>query len=666
MLIRRLTAQLGQLRAVWRFTFLQRRLAVLLLTVLWLAPLLTAGSWISTRPAHHRATAQSRAVASDSALWTQWEHVATTTDPHFTLPQTDESLAIDPAFAGYYAAHAGATLLGPALTPALPTILGLVQFFTAGALLQPNAQAQALIKQQQQQPQTQGKSTAHQTTIPQVFGPTTQQVLRDSLYASDGNVAQLAIFHALLSAGSTVHIGGDTGNLSYAALRGALQPSRLVTTPAESEIDPQSRIRSAPNVFIAEGEKGTHSVGHTIPDIFWDYMTSSDIAPDGWVVDFGQPLTEALPLTTIRDGQLHHLTAQAFWNAVLIADNDAPDSTGQPSVQVLDIGRAYLQTFGPPKLDIHADEQVWSTGDTAVLDTVTSGTAKIHVGQAFPFTLAGDTQSVNGAFWYHVHWQTPRNSGDGWVSASALTFTSPGAAPAWASFDVLSPDLAKYLAAQGQNSAAVVYDVTHNQYYTYNPDGQFIMASSAKVPIMLTLLTKLEDQGRGPNDQEMYLLTTMIENSDNDSAQALFEEIGGAPAMDAFMHRVNVPGLWPNPDGWGWSTVSPMAMVRLLTLLQQGKILNAQDRALALNLMRNVESDQQVGVGDTAPQGASVALKDGWVPGPDGLWAMNSSGIITLGGETYIIAVYTQHYGSLDDGWNITRHVCGAVAQSLS
>ncbi|MGZ6391800.1 MAG: serine hydrolase, partial [Ktedonobacterales bacterium] len=345
--------------------------------------------------------------------------MATTTDPHFTLPQTAASLAIDPAFAGYYAAHTGAALLGSVLTPALPTSLGLVQFFTAGALLQPNAQAQALIKQSQQ-PQTQGKSTAHQTAIPQVFGPTTQQVLRDSLYVSDGSVVQLAIFHALLSAGSTVPIGGDTGSLSYAALRSALQPSRLVTIPAESEIDPQSHIHTAPNVFITEGKKGTASVGHTIPDIFWGYMTRSDIAPDGWDVDFGQPLTEALPLTTLRGGQLHHLTAQAFWNAVLIADNDAPDATGQPSVQVLDIGRAYLQTFGPPKLDIHANEQVWATGDTAVLDTVTSTTAKIHVGQAFPFTLAGDTQWVHGVLWYHVHWQTPRNGGDGWVSASAL------------------------------------------------------------------------------------------------------------------------------------------------------------------------------------------------------------------------------------------------------
>src|SRR5437879_4445756 len=129
MLRRMLTARLGQLRAVRRSASLRRSLAVLLLTVLWLAPVLMAASWIGTRPAHHRAAVQSRrVVASNTDLWTQWEHVTTTTDPRFTLPQTPASLAIDPAFAGYFDVHAGATLLGPALTPALPTSLGLVQF----------------------------------------------------------------------------------------------------------------------------------------------------------------------------------------------------------------------------------------------------------------------------------------------------------------------------------------------------------------------------------------------------------------------------------------------------------------------------------------------------------------------------------------------------------
>jgi hypothetical protein len=59
-------------------------------------------------------------------------------------------------------------------------------------------------------------------------------------------------------------------------------------------------------------------------------------------------------------------------------------------------------------------------------------------------------------------------------------------------------------------------------------------------------------------------------------------------------------------------------------------------------------------------------MKDGWVPGPDNLWAMNSSGIVTLGSETYIIAVYTQEQNQLQDGWTITQHVCGGVGQLLA
>ena len=59
-------------------------------------------------------------------------------------------------------------------------------------------------------------------------------------------------------------------------------------------------------------------------------------------------------------------------------------------------------------------------------------------------------------------------------------------------------------------------------------------------------------------------------------------------------------------------------------------------------------------------------MKDGWVPGPDGLWVMNTTGIITLGGETYIIAVYTDDDDSLQQGGDITRHVCQVVGQLLA
>jgi beta-lactamase class A len=233
-------------------------------------------------------------------------------------------------------------------------------------------------------------------------------------------------------------------------------------------------------------------------------------------------------------------------------------------------------------------------------------------------------------------------------------------------FDALDPGLASYLAGLGGRVGAVVYDVTHSITYQYNPGNSFTVASSVKVPIMLALLTKLEAQRREPNGNEMSLLTTMIENSNNDSAQALYEEIGDAPGLAAFAEQVGISGLKPLRGAWGWSTITPQAMVSLLSLLQQGKILTSAHRALAMSLMEHIEVDQRTGVGSTAPPSAIVAMKDGWVPAPDGLWAVNTSGIVTIGPETYIISVYTLDDPDLGAGWAITEHVCGAVAQLLS
>lgn len=132
------------------------------------------------------------------------------------------------------------------------------------------------------------------------------------------------------------------------------------------------------------------------------------------------------------------------------------------------------------------------------------------------------------------------------------------------------------------------------------------------------------------------------------------------------MQQIGVKGLDPDANAWGYSTITPQTMVDLLTLLYEGKILTRQDRATAYNLMENIESDQQVGVGDTASDGFMVAMKDGWVTGPDNLWAMNSSGIVMSHKEAYIISVYTQEQQSLDDGQEIVRHVCRSVAALLA
>jgi len=192
------------------------------------------------------------------------------------------------------------------------------------------------------------------------------------------------------------------------------------------------------------------------------------------------------------------------------------------------------------------------------------------------------------------------------------------------------------------------------------------MGSSMKVPIMLTFFNMIEREGREPTAHEMGLLTTMIENSNNDSASALYYgEIGGAQGVARYLASIHIADLEPDPDAWGYSLVKPQAMVTLLTDLYEGTILTPHHRQLAFYWMEHIESDQQVGVGDTAPDGTTVAMKDGWLPGPDDLWAMNSSGIVMQGQETYIISVYTHEQPTLVNGQTIAQRVCHTVAQLL-
>ena len=234
-----------------------------------------------------------------------------------------------------------------------------------------------------------------------------------------------------------------------------------------------------------------------------------------------------------------------------------------------------------------------------------------------------------------------------------------------ASIGTLSSSLATYLNSLGSNVGVVVQDTNRQRIYAYNGNQQFLTASSIKVPIMLTLFSQLEAQGREPNSNEMSLLTTMIENSSNDSASALFAEINGATGISNFMRQIGISGLTPNNNAWGYSQITPQTMVNLLARLHNGTILTATDRATALRLMRQVESDQRWGAGDTAPSGSTVAMKNGWVPGPDNLWTVNSSGIVTTGGETYIVSVYTQEQSSFADGRAIVQRVCADVSAAL-
>ena len=295
--------------------------------------------------------------------------------------------------------------------------------------------------------------------------------------------------------------------------------------------------------------------------------------------------------------------------------------------------------------------------------------AQVHLGANFPLALTSLSATVDGDKWVEASWQTPGRKGTGWLPEDAVTETKP-TGPASTTFDALDTELAEYLAGFGARVGVEVRDVTRGITYTYNADEQYYVASSVKVAIMLTLYSQLEARSKHPTAHQISLLTTMIENSNNDSATELYKEIGYQRGIRTFMKSLGISGLSPAPPttGWGYSTITPAAMVALLGRLNAGTVLNDADRAQALYLMRHVDAAGQAGVGDTRPTGAIVEMKDGWtsIDDPAGPWVVNSSGIVTLGTETYIISVYTDSDNSTAAGLSIIRHICKIVGQELT
>lgn len=323
-----------------------------------------------------------------------------------------------------------------------------------------------------------------------------------------------------------------------------------------------------------------------------------------------------------------------------------------------------------PTISIPTAGNAWTAKSAAITDLPgEGGTVEAHLGANYPLTLTGKSASVVGVPWFEATWQSPSRKGTGWLPASLVTNTKPTAGTS-AGFDALDSGLTSYLTGLGTRVGVDAFDVTRGVTYTYNAGLAYFVASSVKVPIMLTFLWQLEAKKKEPSSTQRSLLTTMIENSNNNSATALYKAIGYQNGIKAFMRSVGISGLSPATPvvGWGLSTITPACMVALLTKLNNGTVLNDDHREFALYLMRHIDSNGRVGVGDSSPAGATIAMKDGWygpIDDPSGPWVVNSSGIVTLGAETYIVSIYTDHDKGSGEGYTIVRHVAKSVGVAL-
>jgi beta-lactamase class A len=230
--------------------------------------------------------------------------------------------------------------------------------------------------------------------------------------------------------------------------------------------------------------------------------------------------------------------------------------------------------------------------------------------------------------------------------------------------DLFSAGLVAALDARAGVISASVLDLTTGISYQYRPGQLAITASIVKVEILGTLLAQAQASGRSLTSAEQTLATAMIEQSDNQAATDLWNEVGGASAVHAFDNVVGMPSTTPNP-AWGLTTTTAADQVTLLQrLVEPNSVLSNASRAYELGLMENVTPSQAWGVSAGVVPGTTVALKTGYEPVGSGS-TVDGIGWVDGHGRDYLIAVTTSADPSESYGISSISEVANAAWDAL-
>jgi hypothetical protein len=218
-------------------------------------------------------------------------------------------------------------------------------------------------------------------------------------------------------------------------------------------------------------------------------------------------------------------------------------------------------------------------------------------------------------------------------------------------------------------AAVGVTDQATGVTVVYHGGESFDTASIVKADILAVLLLQLQQAGASIGAVDRELAAQMIEDSDNAAASALWRVVGEGPGLKAGNAALGLNQTVPGPSGyWGLTTTTITDQLRLLAVLASARSpLSAAARGYELSLMRDVEAGQNWGVTKAASTGTRPAVKNGWLPvGPQGLWVINSIGVISHAGHQLAIAVLSAGNPSQSAGISLVQAAATTVAWAVA
>jgi hypothetical protein len=227
---------------------------------------------------------------------------------------------------------------------------------------------------------------------------------------------------------------------------------------------------------------------------------------------------------------------------------------------------------------------------------------------------------------------------------------TPTSAPAPVTVRVTAKQLAADLDGifgAGDSYSVAVLDLSTGRSSRLGAGSGMVLASLVKLDFLETLLYQHQLSGQPLSTAEAGDAEAMIEQSDNASADRIWSAVGNNSGVRRYNSLLGLHDTVFDIDGvWGLSTTSARDQLALLQALTSARSpLTAASRRYALKLMSDVESDQRWGVSAAGDPDSDTAAKNGWldIDSDDGLWAVNSAGVLRVAGHPVLMVVLSQH-----------------------
>lgn len=270
-----------------------------------------------------------------------------------------------------------------------------------------------------------------------------------------------------------------------------------------------------------------------------------------------------------------------------------------------------------------------------VVVTVSAARAHEHSSRPAVSSAGSPSRPMSGGIATGRQGTHPRGSGS---SSSSVAAGQPSFAVA--SDRQLAAALAPVLRHHTGHIAVGVIDRSTGDMAVYAGRHRFHTASIVKADILASLLLQHQQAGTALDSDELGLASQMIEESSDDAANDLWNDVGGSAGVAQADTLLGLRHTTPGSGVcWGLTSTTVPDQLRLLTDLTSSRSpLSAASRSFELGLMRHVQADQAWGVTAAATAGTSPAVKNGWLPDPV-LWDINSIGVIRSNGQVVLVAV---------------------------